>query len=79
MTIKQLGTYFENEDSTSVKVKSFHRSTENTYPDFSFCVSGNGSNQFNESRLPNNVNSVDLANMLNGNESNDLEKNVAMR
>ena len=86
MTMEQLASYFiDNEDSTSVKIKSFHQSTKNIYPDLSFCVKGSISehmsnrNQFNESRLPNNISSEDLANMLNGEEANDLQKNAAMR
>ena len=86
MTMEQLASYFiDNEDSTSVKIKSFHQSTKNIYPDVSFCVKGSISehmsniNQFNESRLPNNISSEDLANMLNGEEANDLQKNAAMR
>ena len=82
MTIKQLQIYFENEDSTSAKQKKFHQSTENTYPDFSFCVMGNGSNQYNESKLPNNILSLDLASMLNGgkiNQQNESQKHAAIQ
>ena len=82
ITIKQLDTYFENEDLISFKIKSFQHSTINNYPDFSFCVEATGGNQFNESRLPKNIGSLDVDNMFKGveiNKQNESQKNTAMQ
>ena len=70
MTYRQITIYCLNEDASSVQYKSFSTATENYYPDITICLSDyQPGTQFNESRLPYNITSVDLTNMLLGSES----------
>ena len=70
MAYRQMNIYCLNEDASSVQYKSFSTATENYYPDITICLSDyQPGTQFNESRLPYNITSVDLTNMLLGSES----------
>ena len=66
MTERQINTYFKNQDSSSVTFKSFHTSTKNNYPDFSFCFKVDPNDMFNESKLPKNISSSEFRDMLSG-------------
>ena len=69
MTYRHIAIYCSNEDATSVLYKSFSTATENYYPDITIClVDYNPSAKFNESRLPYNITSVHLTDMLLGAE-----------
>ena len=69
MTYRHIAIYCSNEDATSVLYKSFSTATESYYPDITIClVDYYPSAQFNESRLPYNITSVDLTDMLLGSE-----------
>ena len=70
MTYRQIAIYSLNEDASSVQYKSFSTATENYYPDITICLSDyQPGAQFNESRLPYNITSVELTNMLLGAET----------
>ena len=70
MTYRQIAIYCANEDSSSVQYSSFSGATENYYPDITICLADyQPGAQFNESRLPYNITSVELTNMLLGAET----------
>ena len=70
MTYRQIAIYCANEDSSSVQYNSFSGATENYYPDITICLADyQPGAQFNESRLPYNITSVELTNMLLGAET----------
>ena len=66
MTVRQLTTYAKNEDSSSVKFKSFHAAKKNKYPDVSVCFSIQRDYQFNQSKIPKHVTSDDAVYQLLG-------------
>ena len=61
-----------NEDFVDIQYKSFYsRQEKSNYPDLSICLWTNPDNEFDETKLPQNVTSKDVAQMLNGNLSNE--------
>ena len=81
ITIVQFEKYFRNEDSSSVKIKSYIMETENRYPDISICFCGpsricDGTGPceytkfFNKSRLPFNFTSLEMINIMRGRKEN---------
>ena len=77
ITIDQFKKYFRNEDSSSVKIKSYIMETKNRYPDISICFSGpsrvcydagscENTKFFNKSRLPLNVTTWEMINIMRG-------------
>ena len=74
MTYRQINIYLRNEDATSVQYMSFSTASENHYPDLTVCLLNLApGDQFNESRLPHNITSAALTNMLQGAESGKSE------
>ena len=70
MAYRQMNIYCLNEDASSVQYKSFSTATENYYPDITICLTDYYPGaQFNESRLPYNITSVELTKMLLGAET----------
>lgn len=70
LTGLQVQTYYENEDLVDIQYKLFRSSqTNSSYPDFSVCLRTDPVNQFDEAKLPGDINSKDLVEILNGNTS----------
>ena len=70
LTGLQIHTYYENEDLVDIQYKLFRSSsTKGSYPEFSVCLSTAPDNQFDENKLPKDIKSKDLVEILNGNRS----------
>ena len=77
ITIVQFEKYFRNEDSSSVKIKSYIMETKNRYPDISICFCGpsricdgtlscEDTKFFNKSRLPFNFTTLEMIDIMRG-------------
>ena len=74
MTILQLAKYSKDQDSSSIQFKSFKAAEMNNYPDISICFWIGENHAFNESKLPHNISSQNMARILEG-RTEDL-KNI---
>ena len=72
MTVEQFIKYQRNNDSSSMEFKTFQNSEENKYPDISLCFLFEEQNMFNETKLPYNTSSKDMAMIIQG-EYNHLQ------
>ena len=69
LTVTQVQKYLKNEDFVDIRYKSFYsKPAKSNYPEFSICLHTNPDNEFDESKLPKNVSSKDVAQFLNGNK-----------
>ena len=82
LTILQVIKYTKNEDIVDISYKSFYSNQESSnYPGFSICFLNKPYNEFNETKLPKNVTSTDLAQILKGNHpigNNSLQKKFVL-
>ena len=76
MTSLQLAKYSKDQDSSSIQFKSFKAAELNNYPDISICFWIGENHAFNESKLPHNISSQNMARILEG-RTEDL-KNITI-
>ena len=82
LTLLQVIKYSKNEDIVDISYKSFYSNQEKSnYPSFSICFLNKPYNEFNETRLPQNLTSNDFAQILKGNHpsgNNTVQKKVVL-
>ena len=82
LTILQIIKFSKNEDIVDISYKSFiSNQDKRNYPVFSICLLNNPDNEFNETKLPENITSMDLAAVLNGNPpggNDSLQKTIVV-
>ena len=69
LTVTQVQKYLKNEDFVDIRYKSFYsKPAMSNYPELGICLWTNPENEFDETKLPKNVSSNDVARFLNGNQ-----------
>ena len=69
LTVTLVQKYLKNEDFVDIRYQSFYsKQAKSNYPHISICLWTNPDNEFDETKLPKNISSKDVAQMLSGNQ-----------